>query len=64
MADSMKYVSTIEKLGIEIGIQEGIRQVNKEVVLRMLQKGVSIENISDFTGLSLSEIAEIEQNKS
>lgn len=55
--NNMAYISTIEQFGIEKGLKQGKQQI----VLHMLQKGQSIEIISDLTGLSMNEITELEK---
>ena len=54
------------KQWIEQGMKQGIEQatinVNKENAIKMLEKGIKIEDISDITGLSVREIEELLKN--
>jgi predicted transposase/invertase (TIGR01784 family) len=42
--------------GIAIGEERGERKRDREIALKMLKKGNSIEDIADLTGLSIEEI--------
>jgi predicted transposase/invertase (TIGR01784 family) len=44
------------KEGIAIGKEEGALETKKETAIKMLKKNVDLEDISEFTGLSLEEI--------
>lgn len=48
--------------GIEQGIQQGIKQNKKEITKKLLVKNLSIDEISEITGLSREEIQEIKQH--
>ncbi|MDR1339198.1 MAG: hypothetical protein LBK58_03995 [Prevotellaceae bacterium] len=48
-----------EKRGIEIGRSEGIKITQIQIVIGAANKGISLEDISDFTGLSVKQIHNI-----
>lgn len=48
----MTYVTSVEKIGFKRGQQE----TQKEIALKMLQKGMSIEDVASITELSISEV--------
>jgi predicted transposase YdaD len=47
--------------GITIGKEEGALAKAKESATRMLKKNVSLDDISDFTGLSIEEIKSLKK---
>ena len=46
--------------GREKGIQEGIEQEKKETAKKLLEKGIPVETIMTCTGLSLTEIQQLQ----
>jgi len=44
------------KQGIEQGIEQGEKKKQQEIALKMLQKGIDLETIAEFTELTLSKI--------
>ncbi len=42
--------------GMEKGIEKGMELRNREIAINMLDRGLSVKDISEFTGLSVSEI--------
>jgi hypothetical protein len=61
----MTYVTSVEKIGIKKGRQEGRETTQKEIALKMLAKGMSAEDIASLTELSISEVERFanEQNQ-
>ncbi len=59
--DSMCNLSQgIREEGIEQGIEQGMEKKEKEIALKMLKKGqLSLEEIADYSGLSLEKIEEL-----
>ena len=60
-----KYNKGIEegrKEGIEEGLEKGAQAKNLENARRMLEKGYSLEAISDITGLRLEQIKTLSQS--
>ena len=78
IVDEAKQIAGIEKMNLyftdeellkqdqehyyELGMAEGIEKNRREVVLNMLKKKFSREDIADCTNLSLEEIKQIESN--
>lgn len=57
---SLEYAKKYEyNLGKEEGIAEGKAEQQKEIAKKMLDKGIEIEVIAEFTGLSEEEIKEL-----
>ena len=52
----MKYVTTIERMGIEQGREEE----KKAIALNMLKDNLTLEQISRFTGLQIEQIQELQ----
>ena len=50
-----------EQIGLEKGEQIGLQKGKKEIVKNMLKANMTIEQISQMTGLSKDEILEIEK---
>ena len=48
--------------GLEQGIEQGIEQNTIKTVLSLLNKNMSLEDISDITGKTVEEIKEISKN--
>jgi hypothetical protein len=63
---SMKYVTSIERMSLERGRQEGRQDKVREIVLRLLNRQVSIAQIAETLGISTLEVeslaAEPDQN--
>jgi predicted transposase/invertase (TIGR01784 family) len=52
----MPYITSIERMGIEQGIEQG-REVERETIaLKMLQENISLETIARITALTISEL--------
>lgn len=47
--------------GMEKGLQEGREQGKKDIVFRMLEKGMDPEMIADLTGMNIEEIQKLEE---
>ena len=63
----MAYINSVERICIEEarqnGMQQGMQQGIREIALRMLRKGQSIEMISEITGLSKKELLILSQQQ-
>ncbi|WP_285395764.1 hypothetical protein [Lysinibacillus sp. fls2-241-R2A-57] len=57
--EDAKYYGRIE--GLAKGIEQGERKKQQEIALKMLQKGIDLETIAEFTELTLSEINKIKE---
>ena len=57
--DKEFILNSVRKEGVDQGIEQGIEQRNVEVAKSMLLDNVSINNISKYTGLSISQINSI-----
>ena len=63
MKESVIYQEIVKEARDE-GLQEGIQQGIQQVALNLLQGGISVEQVANFTGLSLSKVQELQQNNS
>ena len=50
------------KLGTKQGVKRGIAQKAKEIAKNMLKKNMSLEDISELTGLNKKEIIKLSNN--
>ena len=57
---NMTFITSVEKIGIRTGKQE----TEKRIVLSMLKKGVSVEDIAEFTELPIGQVQEIQSQQS
>ena len=51
-----------EYTGLKKGIEQGIQQNKKEMVINMINEGLELEVISKITKLSIEEIKKISNN--
>ena len=51
-----------EYTGLKKGIEQGIQQNKKEMVINMINEGLELEVISKITKLSMEEIKKISNN--
>ena len=60
----MPYVTTWERRakeeGVVLGMEKGAHNRNIEIARKLLRKGISLDIISEATGLSQSEIESLE----
>jgi predicted transposase/invertase (TIGR01784 family) len=56
----MKYVTTIERMGIEQGFEQGRQEEKKAIALNMLRKNLDLETIAEITGLTLTQLQEMQ----
>ena len=62
MALNKVLSSGIEKRDRATVLSNGIEQRNKEIIGKMLSKGLPIEQISELTGISIDKITQISKN--
>lgn len=46
--------------GLEQGVEKGLREANEKVAMKLIQKGMEIEEVANLTGLTVEEIQLIE----
>jgi predicted transposase/invertase (TIGR01784 family) len=56
---NMTFITTGER----IGMRKGREKERQKIVLSMLKKGVSVEDISEFTELSIEQIKKIQSQQ-
>jgi predicted transposase/invertase (TIGR01784 family) len=56
---NMTFITSVERIGIKKGKQE----TEERIVLSMLKKGVSIEDIAEFTELSIEQVKKIQSQR-
>jgi predicted transposase/invertase (TIGR01784 family) len=59
-AREMKYVTTIERMGIEQGFEQGREEEKKAIAINLLRQGISMEMIAQATGLTLTQLQEMQ----
>ena len=47
------------KEGLQKGLQQGREEEKRDIAKRMLQRGVSVSVVAEFTGLTESEVEEV-----
>ena len=52
-----------KEAGIQIGEQRGVEKGIRNVLLTMLSKNINIDKISEFTGISIEKIKQLNDNK-
>jgi predicted transposase/invertase (TIGR01784 family) len=48
-----------KKEGLQEGRKEGSQEARKEIALKLRKRGVAVEQIAEYTGLTLKEIEEL-----
>ena len=61
MWDNYAVFKHAEEKGIEKGIEKGEKKKSKKIALKLLARNFPLDEIADFTGLSIEEIKELEQ---
>ena len=56
----MKYVTTIERMGIEKGFEQGREEEKQAIALNLMRQGISMEMIAQATGLTLTQLQEMQ----
>jgi flagellar biosynthesis/type III secretory pathway protein FliH len=67
----MTYITSVEKIGFQRGQQEGRKEGRKEglkegeqkIVLKMLEKGMSVQEIATITDLLIAEVENLVQSQ-
>ena len=49
--------------GLEQGKEEGLEQANQQVVMSMLEKGLDVKTISEYTGIEKSFVEECQKRR-
>ena len=56
----MPYVTSIERMGIEQGIEQGEDRATQKIALNMLQENISLETIARITGLTIEQLQQLQ----
>jgi SOS response regulatory protein OraA/RecX len=59
----MTYITSVEKIGFKRGQQEGRKEGEQKIILKMLGKGMSVEEIATITDLSIAEVEHLAQSQ-
>lgn len=59
MRESVIYQSILEE-----GREEGLEQATQKIAANMLSKGVSVESVMEFTGLTLEQVQQLQTQQS
>jgi predicted transposase/invertase (TIGR01784 family) len=59
LSDMTSGLNHAREEGIQQGIQKGIQERGREIASRMKERGVHVDQIVEYTGLSLEEIGQI-----
>jgi predicted transposase/invertase (TIGR01784 family) len=58
----MPYVTSIERMGIEQGIEQGEDRATQKIALNLLRKNIPLETIAEVTGLSLDRLQQLQSS--
>lgn len=61
--DMCKALEDIKQMGIAEGRVEGEAEIKKSIILTMLSKGISCEEISSLTDIPLELIKQVQHNR-
>jgi predicted transposase YdaD len=56
----MPYVTSIERMGIEKGIEKGREEERQAIALNLLRQGISVEAIAQATGLTIAQLQQLQ----
>jgi predicted transposase/invertase (TIGR01784 family) len=56
----MPYVTSIERMGIEQGIEQGEDRATEKIALNLLRENISLETISRTTGLTIKQLQQLQ----
>ena len=59
----MPYVTSIERMGIEQGIEQGKDRATQKIALNMLQENISLETIARITGLTIEQLQQLQSDR-
>jgi predicted transposase/invertase (TIGR01784 family) len=55
----MPYVTSIERMGIEQGIEQGRDRERQSIALNLLRKNIPLETIAEATGLTIEQLQQL-----
>jgi predicted transposase/invertase (TIGR01784 family) len=55
----MHYVTSIERMGIEQGIEQGRDRERQSIALNLLRKSIPLETIAEVTGLTIEQLQQL-----
>lgn len=58
----MRYVTSIEQMGIERGREEGRLETQTAIALNMLRKSLPFETIAELTGLTVAQLKQLQSD--
>jgi predicted transposase/invertase (TIGR01784 family) len=56
----MPYVTSIERMGIEQGIEQGRDTERQTIALNMIQENIPLETIARITGLRIEQLQQLQ----
>jgi predicted transposase/invertase (TIGR01784 family) len=56
----MPYVTSIERMGIEQGIEQGRDTERQTIALTMIQENIPLETIARITGLRIEQLQQLQ----
>jgi predicted transposase/invertase (TIGR01784 family) len=56
----MPYVTSIERMGIEQGIEQGEDRATEKIALNLLRENISLKTISRTTGLTIKQLQQLQ----
>jgi predicted transposase/invertase (TIGR01784 family) len=59
----MLYVTSIERMGIEQGIEQGRDRERQSIALNLLRKNIPLETIAEATGLTVEQLQQLQSDR-
>jgi predicted transposase/invertase (TIGR01784 family) len=61
--NQMPYVTSIERMGIEQGIEQGEDRATQKIALNLLRKNIPLETIAEVTGLTIEQLQQLQASQ-
>jgi predicted transposase/invertase (TIGR01784 family) len=59
----LSWLSSIERMGIEQGIEQGKDRATQTIALNLLRKNISLETIAEITGLTIAQLQQLKASQ-
>jgi predicted transposase/invertase (TIGR01784 family) len=59
----LSWLSSIERMGIEQGIEQGKDRATQTIALNLLRKNISLETIAEVTGLTIAQLQQLKASQ-
>ena len=59
----MPYITSIEQMGIEKGIEKGREEERRSLALKMLQENIPLDMIARITDLTIAQLQQLQNQQ-